>query len=513
MVVKKKFSTLLMALPLIAAMTSCSDNDDARDAGNSKSYIGFDVQTSRKTRGTVMDLAALKANKQFTLYSYITHDKDDQTNTGKRTWAQLFDAANNGLFSDANQTALQNPFSGQVIKYDETKAVWEYAPLKLWPQDKNITFLSYWAGDKDATTESGAKVVTATTHTNAPLSLQLNQYTTAAKQLDFLTAVSADYTDAKNDGKVAITFNHITTRLSFGAKVAKPTGKADDTQFQAFVTGVKLLKKSSSLYTGATYQFGKQSKFDGTDNAGKWTYGTSVKAIADISTDDIFLKNNEKFGLFDANQGVALDMETVTAKDLFKTGEYLFLIPPHDQEGIKSENDIIAQVSYSIASGNNDVDPNKQLISYTTEVALPVGTLKAGVAYRINFSLNVDGNIIKIDPEIKVEDWVEETHDAAERTIENEDGIMAAWNELAEQNNNPDSKYEYYTIRVKTAMDVNKELNLTGATVFKPGAIINIEFEGGGKLKNKVDGKFTLPDGYVLEETTDTRNLIRRKKG
>lgn len=62
-------------------------------------------------------------------------------------------------------------------------------------------------------------------------------------------------------------------------------------------------------------------------------------------------------------------------------------------------------------------------------------------------------------------------------------------------------------------MDVNKELNLTGATVFKPGAIINIEFEGGGKLKNKVDGKFTLPDGYVLEETTDTRNLIRRKKG
>lgn len=148
MIVKKKFSTLLMALPLIAAMTSCSDNDVAGNVGNSKSYIGFDVQTSRKTRGTVMDLAALKANKQFTLYSYITHDKDDQTNTGKRTWAQLFDAANNGLFSDANQTALQNPFSGQVIKYDETKAVWEYAPLKLWPQDKNITFLSYWAGDK-----------------------------------------------------------------------------------------------------------------------------------------------------------------------------------------------------------------------------------------------------------------------------------------------------------------------------------------------------------------------------
>ena len=67
MILKKTFSTLLMALPLMAAMTSCSDNDVAGNAGNSKSYIGFDVQTSRKTRGTVMDLNALKAKKNFTI--------------------------------------------------------------------------------------------------------------------------------------------------------------------------------------------------------------------------------------------------------------------------------------------------------------------------------------------------------------------------------------------------------------------------------------------------------------
>lgn len=97
MIMKKTSSTLLMALPLMAAMISCSDNDVAGNAGNSKSYIGFDVQTSRKTRGTVMDLTALQGKQQFTVYSYITDDK---------TWDQYVDA---GAF---NQTGKENPFSG-----------------------------------------------------------------------------------------------------------------------------------------------------------------------------------------------------------------------------------------------------------------------------------------------------------------------------------------------------------------------------------------------------------------
>lgn len=104
MIVKKTFSTLLMALPLMAAMTSCSDNDVAGNAGNSKSYIGFDVPTSRKTRGTVMDLNALKAKKNFTIYSYVT----DQ-----QTWSDFVQAGN------FDQTDKQNPFTGQVINYDE----------------------------------------------------------------------------------------------------------------------------------------------------------------------------------------------------------------------------------------------------------------------------------------------------------------------------------------------------------------------------------------------------------
>ena len=518
MIVKKTFSTLLMALPLMAAMTSCSDNDVAGNVGNSKSYIGFDVQASRNTRGTVMDLDALKAKKQFTIYSYITHDLADQGGTAKKSWADLFDPANNSLFSDAKQKALQNPFSGQKISYDDVEDIWKYAPLKLWPQDRNITFLSYWAGDDNEVTESGAKVATATTHDSAPLSLQLNQHTTAAKQLDFLVAVSEDYTDEKNDGKVKIVFDHITTRLSFGAKITKPIGNPDDTQFQAFVTGVKLLKKSSKLYTGATYNFGKKSKFDGTDKAGKWTYASATKATADITTDDIFLKDNTKFGLFDANHGVALDMQTVKAKDLFQKNKYLFLVPPADQTGIQEKtgggnDDIIAEVSYSIASGNQDLDANKQLNHYTTEVALPVGTLKAGVAYRINFALNVDGNIIKIDPEVEVEDWTETEHDAAEMTVDSEAKILDAWNQLALQNKT-DEKYEYYTIKVNTEMDADAEVNLTGANEFKAGAIISIEYKAGGKLENKTTGKFTLPNGYVLEKTKagDTRNLIRKKK-
>ncbi len=500
MIVKKTFSTLLMALPLMAAMTSCSDNDVAGNAGNSKSYIGFDVQTSRKTRGTVMDLNALKAKKNFTIYSYVT----DQ-----QTWSDFVQAGN------FDQTDKQNPFTGQVINYDENDNKWSYLPLKLWPQDKKITFLSYWAGDANEVTEAPAvsgnapKVVTPELSNNSALKLKLNQHKDASKQLDFLTAVSEDYTIDKNAGNVKVKFAHITTRLTFGAKIAKPIGDPTNTQFQAFVTGVKLLKTSRRLFTGATYTFGKATK------SGTWSYdnGVGISADADIDTDNIFIKDNAKFGLFAANQGVALHMDKVEAKPLLQADKYLFLIPPHDQEGIKQAGDIIARVSYTIASGNTDLSPNNQKIEYTTDVALPVGTLKAGVAYRINFCLNVDGNIIKIDPAVEVEEWTEETHDAAEATAATVADIQTAWNQLAAQNANPDSKYEYYTINVEENMPTALDLS-AGYNEFKPGAIINIQFKDGGKLKTLQEaGNLTLPDKYVLDDTeaSDPRNLIRRK--
>lgn len=116
-------------------------------------------------------------------------------------------------------------------------------------------------------------------------------------------------------------FAHITTRLTFGAKIAKPIGDPTNTQFQAFVTGVKLLKTSSRLFTGATYTFGKATK------SGTWSYdnGVGISADADIDTDNIFIKDNAKFGLFAANQGVALHMDKVEAKPLLQTDKYLSL--------------------------------------------------------------------------------------------------------------------------------------------------------------------------------------------
>ena len=84
---------------------------------------------------------------------------------------------------------------------------------------------------------------------------------------------------------------------------------------------------------------------------------------------------------------------------------------------------------------------------------------------------------------------------------------------MAAQNVNLDSKYEYYTIMVEENMPA--ELNLSaGYNDFKPGAIINIQFKNGGKLKTLQEaGKLTLPDKYVLDDTeaSDSRNLIRRK--
>lgn len=507
MIVKKTFSTLLMALPLMAAMTSCSDNDVAGNAGNSKSYIGFDVSTSRKTRGTVMDLTALQGKQQFTVYSYITDDK---------TWDQYVDA---GAF---NQTGKENPFSGQLIKYTDGK--WGYAPLKLWPQAKNITFLSYWAGDTDEQTDLGVKVVTPSTPDNAPLTLKLNQYADASKQLDFLAAVSPNYTETENEGKVKIHFNHITTRLSFGAKLTKPIGDPTTTELQAYVTGVKLLSaKSKKLYTGATYTFGKQSKFEnGVDGkkGGKWSYDGATAAAASIDTENILDKTTQNFGKFNQN-GIKLDMTTTNAVDLFKSvggkKQYLFLIPPADQDGITGTDDVVAQVTYCIASGSDANNANAQMNTYTADVALPKGALKAGVAYRINFSLNIDGNIIKIDPEVKVEDWVEDTEytEAAQAIADGNtnDKILAAWNQLATQNAAPDSKYDFYFLTVKGTMPT--ELNLkTGGQNFKNGAIIQIKFtDGDGKLIGlKNANKLQLPDGCYLDETETDRNLIRKKE-
>lgn len=76
---KIKFSTLLMSLPLLAAMTSCSEADVAEvesSIAGSKSYIGFNVQTQRTTRGPVQSSATLnKQNEKFAIYSVYTADK------------------------------------------------------------------------------------------------------------------------------------------------------------------------------------------------------------------------------------------------------------------------------------------------------------------------------------------------------------------------------------------------------------------------------------------------------
>ena len=205
-------------------------------------------------------------------------------------------------------------------------------------------------------------------------------------------------------------FNHITTRLSFGVKLTKPINDAVGKEIQAFVTGVKLLHGAKyKLYSAGTYTFGKDTK------SGSWSYEDADKAAKDIDTESILDKQTHTFGRFENQQGIKLDMGSTTAVDLFKgdvadgSKQYLFLIPPSDKNGIENEGDIVAQVTYKVAAGSDATSANSQLNTYTADVALPKGTLKAGVAYRINFSLNVDGNVIKIDPEVKVENWDEDT--------------------------------------------------------------------------------------------------------
>lgn len=498
MIVKKTFSTLLMALPLMAAMTSCSDNDVAGNAGNSKSYIGFDVQTSRKTRGTVSVLGTLQAHKQFKTYSY---------NTGTSTWADYVDG---GILSQAGKS---NPFENQVITYENGK--WDYKPWKLWPQnEEKLTFLSYWAGQQDNTTE-GAVVATPQRHDNKPLTIKFNQFTEANNQVDFLTAVSANYTEKENEGKVKVHFNHITTRLSFGVKLTKPINDAVGKEIQAFVTGVKLLHGAKyKLYSAGTYTFGKDTKL------GSWSYEEADKAAKDIDTESILDKQTHTFGKFENQQGIKLDMGSTTAVDLFKgdvadgSKQYLFLIPPSDKNGIENEGDIVAQVTYKVAAGSDPTSANSQLNTYTADVALPKGTLKAGVAYRINFSLNVDGNVIKIDPEVKVENWDEDIEytEAAQAIAPSNDpaNILRAWNQLAKQNADVDQRYEYYLLKVNgTRPD---EFDVSTGNTFKNGAIINVTFTDGKLLNELADDKIKLPAGFYLDKTETDKNWIRKKE-
>lgn len=493
MIMKIKFSTLLMSLPLLAAMTSCSEADVAEvesSIAGSKSYIGFNVQTQRTTRGPVQSSATLnKQNVKFAIYSVYTADK---------TWKQSIDE---GKFNVKPKGDPVNPFNELTeIKYDE-KTKWNAKELKLWPENGKTTFIAFWPYLDNSP-------FTAATVSDPPY-LYLSLTSDYNSNYDYLAATAADKSKTSNGGKLDIQFHHIMSRVEFAIKLEKDIDPAEWGNTKLRITGLSFNgEKSKGLPSYSYYRF--KPTADG--KPGVWEQPYHSDYNYQMTS---YMKPFVDY--FKSQGGTAekvADIGEITSAEytkLFDTDKYMFVIPPSNDGITETTGAVVVELAYFLAFSEEGKDEHSR-IERKCHVSLPKGTLQPGKAYRFNLIINPVENLVQIDPELVVDGWGTEIPIYAEATAATVADISTAWEELASQSHNADAKYIWYRLNVK-APKPDTEIDLTTVTKTFKNASTTIElvFSDGGLYAGN-QTKLKLPKGYYLDTTVMNKNLIRYRE-
>lgn len=500
----KTLSKMLMALPLMVAATSCSEGDvtmigtgDAIADGSRN--IEVDVQTQRNTRGPAVDATVDELKKTGERFSIVS------MYTGTKTWKETVES---GAF-DVNSS--NNPFyNEQYVTWNNGK--WTYKYIKEWPESGNTTFFSYY----------GSPYYYCFTDKSPEFTVYQNSE--ADKMVDALFALSPDLNRGVNNGKVKINFKHILTRLAFNISLDKPVDKNVWGETKIFVNSLHIDKSSTQLYDKARFVVGKTDQLGAAptngdkpefcywkpfDSAIRFTTDYSMYSLLDTEYSYYKKYNTTAVQPFRKERGEGPDDEDfIGPAPLFKTGNYLFLLPPSN-DGIKGEQDIIVKIGYTIVQMGTEVhglSKYKEL-----KVALPKGSLKPGKAYLFNLIINPTEDLIKIVP--SVEEWADlgekDAAMATAATAQNSD-IVEAWNKLVKQCDEKDQKYSYYVLKVGASFPT-AGIDISTAKIFsKPSALVKLVFNDGTVLAD-VKGKITLPAGYYVDETVKKENIIRYK--
>ena len=358
-------------------MTGCSNDEinapqqsQENNAIEFSTYLGRNAQGSR---GTETDTGSIKTSG-FGVLAYYT----EQAN-----------------FAETNKP---NFMWNQKVTYKDTN--WGYTPVKYWPTkvDDKVSFFAYApyvaGGNAKGIVLSGNSVAGAPTAT-------ITLPDDPSETIDFVAAVQMNKTH-KNSTNVSFKLLHEMTRVKVQAKLDKSAYSDTDDKHKTFV----VIKNVTFNDKGQFYKSGKYtfSTIDG--ERGKWaptanasTYTLDLNGVLNKTK---ITANDAKGETVSGDYKTGVDGIKLTKKDkpedLFKTNDYLYLIPVSADNGDGlTDGKATATIEYDIVTEDSKLAVGYSCTNATKTVLLPAGTLKQGISYNYIFTIKLDEIVLNAE--------------------------------------------------------------------------------------------------------------------
>lgn len=478
---------LLAAVALIA-MAGCSQNEITDVSPDANPVVGFDIYTGGQTKGLITNTdgnGVTATGIQTTGFGILAYY------TGQDAWASKIGST------------TPNFMWNQKVTYGEA---WTYTPVKYWPntKDDKVSFFAYAPYSTNGTSDKGIKLSVNDATAKPTIEFQLSD--AAEDMVDLVAGFQKD--KEKQTAAVGFDLKHLLSRVEFKAKLGADISGGET---RVFITGMRILgsnaygsdgdaaggNSSSKFYEKATYDW----------SAGVWDYDATPTAKAgvyaiDENVLDLTDQTSEVAGYTKEAILVAQNADKTT---LFKSDQYLFLIPPADAPdadlptagGITANTDVRVMVDYDIVTTDANLEDGFSKTSTKATVSLNNGTLKRGKAYE--YLLTIGLTEVKVSAEVTAWDSdIEETIPSAnvsEATLAAIKTAIAAMNTAKGSNPN----CNYFVVNIDAACDKNAAgtLGLSDATVgyFASGDKIELNFK-----VTSTTGDVTAPTGWKATE-------------
>lgn len=357
----KKFFLFGIIAFAALSVTSCTKDDVIeimpQEAIEFGTYLGHDVQS----RGVVLD------NKNFSQFGVFASYTDGE-------WTP--------------NSPINFMFNQEVNKSGDT---WTYSPLKYWPADQSYK-VSFFAYAPYAASENGISLVTDKTGAGAPQIRYTINDRELGKMADFVADVEINHSKKEGDESdldqddetVNFVLQHELTRVNIQAKLDRNAFGANEAANKTKVniksvefTGSKDLFAAEGIYTFAT-ENGKRGTWQTTPTQD----GDTINLVSILNAQaDPELK---PYAIPGVSVGTTADVP------LFRTAEYLFLIPIAGTSGLAEAGDVKMKIAYDIVTVDSAVNGGYTATPAVKEISLPAYALRQGFAYlyTLTFGLN-----------------------------------------------------------------------------------------------------------------------------
>lgn len=385
----KKFFLFGIIAFAALSVTSCTKDEVIeimpQEAIEFGTYLGHDVQS----RGVVLD------NNNFNQFGVFASYTDGDWNAN---------------------SPINFMFNQEVNKSGNN---WTYSPLKYWPADQSYK-VSFFAYAPYAASDNGISLVTDKTGAGAPQIRYTINDGNLGKMADFVADVDINHTkDAEvTDGvddldeDVSFVLNHELTRVNILAKLDRDAfGDAAANKTKVNIKSVTFL--GGKFATEGIYTFASEN--DVVDNQGvttvkRGTWNVTTSPATSGTTLDIANALNAQVDADLAPYAISgVSVGTKQVVPLFKTTQYLFLIPVAGESGLTVAGDVKMKIAYDIVTVDSAVYGGYTATPAVKEISLPAGALRQGVAYEyiLIFGLNEIVLSAEVD-EWDTENWEED---------------------------------------------------------------------------------------------------------